>query len=121
MAFSESPDEDRMQPSEAQHPRKAGLSQAGAESSAWTLQAQISCGAAVPDDTGMEAKLPGHQRGAGGQAGGIRGINLLEAQASCGNTVDVGRGRARVPIAAKVIGAKRIKIEVENSHGGFSW
>ena len=69
------------------------------------LRTQVCCGAAVTDNTGVDAVLTGDQRCSGGQAGGIGAVVFIEAHTLGGNAVDVGSGITAVAITAHVVGS----------------
>ena len=70
-----------------------------------TLRTQVCSGAAVTDNTGVDAVLTGDQRCSGGQTGGVGAVVFIETHAFSSNAVDVWSGVPAVAITAHVVGS----------------
>ena len=76
--------------------------------------------AAVTHGAVVDAEHAADERGAGGQAGRVRAVILVEADALGADAVHI-RGRiAAVAVAAHMVGPQRVDVDEQNSHGCVS-
>ncbi len=99
---------------ETPHPARAG--ERGAKLAVRTFDEGVGGNATVIDDTGMNAEAAREESRTTGQTRDIGGIALVEADALSGDAIDVGTGLAVVAVAAEVIGAEGIDVDVEDAH-----
>ena len=94
-----------------------------AEVAAGALDFGLGGGAAVSDHAGVDAEPARVEGGARRQAGGVGRVGSLEYHALAGKGVDGGAGVAMIAVAAEVVGAKAVDVDVKDAHGisGRGW
>ncbi len=71
----------------------------------------------MPDHAVLDSETGREERGAAGIAGVVGNVGVGEDGAGCRNLVDYRRGRTVVAVAAQVVGAGGIDVDVEEAHG----
>ena len=79
-------------------------------------QPAVSGGAAVAHRPVVDAEHPADQRGPGGQAGCVRAVVLVKADALPADLVHVGGGVAAVAVAAHVVRPQGVDVYKQNPH-----
>ena len=68
------------------------------------------------DHPGVEPEAAAPEGRPGGQAGGIGGIDVVKPHAPGCQRVDIRAGVPVVAVAAQVVGAQAVNVDVEDAH-----
>ena len=88
----------------------------GDELATLALGPEVGGEATVVHDAVADTEHAGDQRRATREAGHVRRVDVVEADTLGRDGVDVGAGVAVVAVAAEVVGAQRVDVDVEEAH-----